>query len=64
MTSTRATPIQICNGQVVVGEIEDHGRRKVMAFRFEGARRIKVGIYATRLEAMRAVTMSPAAERP
>jgi hypothetical protein len=56
MTSTRATPIQVYDGQTLVGEIEDRGRRKVVAFRLEGARRTEVGTYATRLEAMRAVT--------
>jgi hypothetical protein len=48
--------MQVYNGRVLVGEIEDHGRRTVVAFRFEGARRVKVGVYPTRTEAMRAVT--------
>jgi hypothetical protein len=55
-----APKLQIYSGQDCVGEIEIHGRRKVVAFRLKGARRIKVGTYATRLEAMRAVTMPSA----
>jgi hypothetical protein len=48
-------PIQIYHGQLLVGEIEDYGRRNVMAFKFESSDRVEIGIFPTRLDAMRAV---------
>jgi hypothetical protein len=36
-------------------EIEDHGRGRVIAFRLDRRRRIKVGTFATRILAMRAL---------
>jgi hypothetical protein len=45
--------LQVYSGQVLVGEIEDHGRGKVIAFRLDRRRRIKVGTFPTRIAAMR-----------
>jgi hypothetical protein len=57
-----AQPLAVYDGQKLVGEIEDRGRRNVIAFRIEGARRrIKVGVFPTRILAMRA--LSGAGER-
>jgi hypothetical protein len=46
-----ALRFQVYDGQHLVGELEDRGRRNVIALKFEGARRVKVGVYATRIEA-------------
>ncbi len=50
-----AMPLQLYSGQLLVGEIEDHGRGRVIAFRLDRRRRIKVGTYPTRRDAMRAL---------
>jgi hypothetical protein len=53
---------QVYDGQELIGEIEDHGRRNVIAFKIEGTkRRIKVGTFPTRILAIRA--LSGAGER-
>jgi hypothetical protein len=56
-----AQPLQVYDGQLLVGEIEDHGRGRVIAFRLEHQRRrrIKVGTYPTRIAAMRALARPP-----
>jgi hypothetical protein len=48
-------PLQVYNGQVLIGEIEDRGRGNVAAFKFDHDDRIKVGTYPTRIAAMRAL---------
>jgi hypothetical protein len=60
------TPLQIYDGQMLIGEIEDHGRRNVVAFKFEGTRRVKIGVFPTRIAAMRAVAkpIEPACQEP
>jgi hypothetical protein len=63
MTSTRATPIQVYDGQILVGEIEDRGRHTVVAFRFDGVRRVKIGVFPDRRTAMRAVVGTPVPSR-
>jgi hypothetical protein len=50
------TTLQVYNGQILIGEIEDGGRNKVAAFKIGGTRRIKVGVFATRILAMRALS--------
>ena len=50
-----AAPLQIYDGQMLVGEVEDHGRGNVVAFKFEGSGRVEIGIFPTRIDAMRAV---------
>ena len=55
-------PLQVYDGQLLVGEIEDHGRGKVIAFRLDQRRRrIKVGTYPTRIAAMRVLASPPEA---
>jgi hypothetical protein len=50
-------PLQVYDGQKLIGEVEDHGRGRVIAFRLDyPRRRIKVGTYPTRIAAMRALT--------
>jgi hypothetical protein len=56
------TPLSVYDGQQLIGEIEDRGRRTVIAYRFHQRRRMKVGTFPTRIEAMRAVA-KPAPER-
>jgi hypothetical protein len=46
-------PLQVYDGQTLLGEIEDHGRGRVIAFRLNGRRRIEVGTFPTRIDAMR-----------
>jgi hypothetical protein len=55
--------LQVYSGQKFLGEIEDHGRRRVVAFKIDdkGCRR-KVGTFATRVLAMRAVVNVEARE--
>jgi hypothetical protein len=48
-------PLQVYDGQALIGEVEDHGRRNVVAFKFDGSCRVEIGIFPTRIEAMRAV---------
>jgi hypothetical protein len=48
-------PLQVYDGQMLVGEVEDHGRGNVVAFRFDDSDRVEIGIFPTRLDAMRAV---------
>jgi hypothetical protein len=53
----KAQPLQVYDGQYLLGEIEDRGRGQVIAFKIEGTkRRIKVGVFPTRLLAMRALS--------
>jgi hypothetical protein len=53
---TTSPRLQVYDGQRLLGEIEDHGRGRVIAFRPDRRRRIKVGTFATRIAAMRALT--------
>jgi hypothetical protein len=48
-------PLQVYDGQKLIGEIEDFGRGSVTAHKFEGAARIKIGVFPTRIAAIRAV---------
>lgn len=52
----KAAPLAVYSGRLLIGEIEDRGRGKVIAFRLDHPRhRIKVGTYPTRRDAMRAL---------
>ena len=59
-------PLQVHDGQTIVGEIDDHGRKNVVAFKFEGTRRVEIGVFPTRIAAMRAVVkpIEPACQEP
>jgi hypothetical protein len=48
-------PLQVYDGQKLIGEIEDFGRGNVTAHKFEGAARVKIGVFPTRIAAIRAV---------
>jgi hypothetical protein len=50
--------LAVYDGQTLLGEVEDRGRHTVLAFRFDGVRRIKVGVFPDRRTAMRAVVTS------
>jgi hypothetical protein len=50
-----ASRIAIYDGQELRGELEDCGRRRVVAFKIDGAKRVKVGIFPDRRTALRAV---------
>jgi hypothetical protein len=54
-TNRNAAPLQVYNGQLLVGEIKDCGRGRVIAFRLNGRHRIEVGTFPTRIDAMRAL---------
>jgi hypothetical protein len=62
MVTPRGVPsLQVYSGQSLVGEIEDHGRGRVIAFRLDHPRRrIEVGTYPSRIAAMRAIATSTA----
>jgi len=47
--------LAVYDGGERVGEIEDHGRRRVEVFVGVGKSRRSLGIFATRLDAMRAI---------
>jgi hypothetical protein len=54
---TSKSAIQLYDGQTLIGEIEDEGRKNVAAFKIEGTRRrIKIGMFPTRILAMRALS--------
>jgi hypothetical protein len=56
--------LQVYNGRLLVGEIEDRGRGIVAAFKFDRKRRIEIGTYPTRIAAMRAIAMPPVTGDP
>jgi hypothetical protein len=60
----KSSPLQVYNGQLLVGEIEDRGRGIVAAFKFDRKRRIEIGTYRTRIAAMRAIAMPLATSTP
>jgi hypothetical protein len=49
-------PLQVYDGQLLIGELRDYGPGNVDAFRLDRKRRVRVGTYSTRLEAMRAIS--------
>lgn len=49
------TTLSVYDGQVCVGEIIDQGRGRVVAYETGKGRRIKIGTFANRSEAMRAI---------
>jgi hypothetical protein len=59
-------PLQVYDGQLLVGEIEDHGLGRVIAFRLDGRRRIEIGTFPTRIAALRALVkpIEPARQEP
>jgi hypothetical protein len=59
-----AATLQVYSGQRLVREIEDRGRGKVSAFRIEGTERCaKIGVFPTRIAAMRAVIAAASREQ-
>jgi hypothetical protein len=60
---TSKTALQVYSGQELIGEIEDRGRSNVVAFRFEGAKRVRIGTFPTRIAAMRALSNPEGRER-
>jgi hypothetical protein len=54
--SLPTAPLQLYAGQLLIGEIRDHGGRKVTAVRIDSeGRRTPVGTFCTRIAAMRAI---------
>jgi hypothetical protein len=49
-------PLQVYSGQTLVGELRDYGRGHVAAFKVDQRRRVGIGIFRTRVEAMRAIS--------
>jgi hypothetical protein len=47
--------LAVYDGAERVGELDDHGRRRVDAFAIVEAKRKHIGTFATRIEAMRAI---------
>ena len=45
----------VYRGQERIGEIEDHGKRCILAFKGEGSTRVPLGMFADRNAAMLAV---------
>lgn len=54
-TNTTAR-LAVYDGRVRIGEIEDRGRGRVVAYAVGKRGRIKIGTFANRIEAMRAVS--------
>jgi hypothetical protein len=55
-TNTTAKRLAVYDGLLCIGEIEDRGRGRVVAYAVGKRGRIKIGNFANRLEAMRAVS--------
>jgi hypothetical protein len=61
---TSKSALQVYDGQALLGEIEDHGRRKVVAFKIsDTGRRTKVGAFPSRILAMRALSNAAGQEQ-
>lgn len=54
--STTAKWLAEYDGRVCIGEIEEHGRGRVVAYAVGKRGRVKIGIFPSRVEAMRAVS--------
>ena len=54
--SEKPSPMTVYDGQTAVGEVEDHGPRKILAFATSPlGRRIPLGTFGDRRSAVRAV---------
>jgi hypothetical protein len=51
------TPMVVYDGRSSIGEIEDHGRRHVLAFELTPSGRVHIGTFPDRRTAMRAVSL-------
>jgi hypothetical protein len=54
-TEIQPTPMVVYDGRIAIGEIEDHGPRKILAFDLTPTGRIALGQFPDRRAAMRAV---------
>ena len=54
--SEKPSPMTVYDGQTAVGEVEDHGPRKILAFKTSPlGRRVALGTFGDRRSAIRAV---------
>jgi hypothetical protein len=49
-------PLQVYDGQKLIGELKDYGRGNVDAFGVDQGRRVKIGTFQNRTDAMRAIS--------
>jgi hypothetical protein len=61
--SAAPTPMTVYDSTRVLGEIEDHGRGDVRAFRLTESGRVAIGTFPDRRTAMRAVSSAAEAQR-
>jgi hypothetical protein len=54
--SKTVQPLQVYDGQKLIGELKDHGRGSVDAFGVDQSRRVKIGTFQNRTDAMRAIS--------
>ena len=47
--------LMVYDGPVAIGEVEDHGRGRVIAYQHTATTRVKIGEFPDRVSAMRAV---------
>jgi hypothetical protein len=58
ISPTRTPVMRVYDGTVVVGEIEDHGNRCVIAYQITSAGRVAIGRFPDRRSAMRAIEVN------
>jgi hypothetical protein len=49
-------PLQLYDGQKLIGELKDYGRGNVDTFGVDQRRRVKIGTFQNRTDAMRAIS--------
>ena len=47
--------LMVYDGPVAIGEVEDHGRGRVIAYQHTATTRVKIGEFPDRVSAMRAI---------
>jgi hypothetical protein len=58
LSSGPLSRLMVYDGQVAIGEVEDHGDRDIIAFQLTATGRVRIGTFPTRREAMRAVSVN------
>jgi len=51
--------LMVYDGPVAIGEVEDHGRGRVIAYQHTATTRVKIGEFPDRVSAMRAISAVP-----
>ena len=55
--SAPTSRLMVYDGAVAIGEIEDHGRGRVIAYQHTATTRVKIGEFPDRVSAMRAISV-------